>query len=140
MGINRDYPKVLLHAPQVQQGLKVPDLYVSQGIEHVSMLLTVGHLSNDITGSLLRGTIEQVKLEIGLGDSLFTHDLRQLTPVVTSTWIKSTWQFLQEYGLVVHKGTAMLELQRSNDCFLMAYFLAEGYSKNDLRRLNCCRL
>jgi hypothetical protein len=60
--------------------------------------------------------------------------------VVTSTWIKSTWQFLQEYGLVVHKGTAMLELQQSNDCFLMAYFLAEGYSKNDLRRLNCCRL
>jgi hypothetical protein len=140
LGFNRNYPTVLLHAPLSQLGLDIPDLYVSQGIEHVNMLLELGHLSNNITGSLLRGAIEQTKLEVGLGGSLFRQDLHQLRSVVTQSWIRSTWLFLQEYNLIVDEGTENLQLQRTEDSFLMAHFVSSGLSGNELRRLNCCRL
>jgi hypothetical protein len=57
LGFNRNYPTALLHAPRSQLGLDIPNFYMSQGIEPTNMLLSVGHLSNNLTGSVIRGSI-----------------------------------------------------------------------------------
>jgi hypothetical protein len=124
LGLNHNFPTALLHAPRTPLGLDIPDFYVSQGIEHVHMLLSVGRLSNNLTGSLLRGYIEQHKLELEVGcGSLFHHGLHRINSIVTPSWFKSTWSFLQEYDLCLNEGMPNLQLRLQHDSFLTAHFV-----------------
>ena len=41
-GINRHFPRAIVHGPQLYGGLQVPHLYQSQGIKHIDCLITQG--------------------------------------------------------------------------------------------------
>lgn len=140
IGFNHNLPTALVFGPPKALGLGLPELYTTQGIQHIAHMITLGHKKDDATATLLRGVIEQTKIEVGLGGSLFSHDSRPLQALLTPSWIKSTWDFLSEHELLVEETTPSLQLQRQNDVFLVEAFLVAGYNGPHLRRLNWCRL
>jgi hypothetical protein len=71
LGINRHFPRIIVHSAPEFLGLNIPDLYTTQGIEHIKTLVTHGHQKTDVVGSVLRASLEQHKLELGRGGSLF---------------------------------------------------------------------
>jgi hypothetical protein len=73
LGLNRSFPDALLFGPKHVLGMGIPDLFHSQGIEHLKQILLVAYQSEALTGALIQGSLEQLKLEVGLGGSLFSH-------------------------------------------------------------------
>lgn len=140
MGINRNLPTELVWGPLRAQGLGLHHLYVTQGIEHLKVLVTRGTLREDITGSLIRLSVEQMKVELGLSGSLFLHDPRPMATAMTPCWLSHTWGYMWEFGIRVVETTSQLEPLRTKDVFLMEAFVQNGYHGEPLRQLNCCRL
>jgi len=66
MGLNRHFPRAVLHGPKSLQGLEIPHLFTLQSIEHLKQLIN-HQLHPDITTQLLEGTIESLYLQVGLG-------------------------------------------------------------------------
>jgi len=139
-GILPTFPRTMVHAPLAQRGLGVPHLYTAQGISHIAQILQHAHVSDCLTGRLIRISVEHHKLELGLPGGLFSHSFRHFRCLATHSWIKSTWQFLWEHNMSIHETTPDLPLRRVNDHFLMPSFFTAGYRGRDLARLNQCRL
>jgi hypothetical protein len=72
-GIVRTLPHTLVYGTTRYQGLGLPSLYTEQGISHITKLLQHGAKDN-ITGQLLRSSLEALQLE--LGTSAFPLDLQ----------------------------------------------------------------
>jgi hypothetical protein len=139
LGIQRHLPWAVVYAPLKYQGLAVPNLYVETGIQHMSLLLQETH-SNLITGKLLRMSIEATKVEIGVGGSLFTQPFDRFGQLATDSWVKHTWQFLSEYGIMIADHTGDLQLRHRSDVFLTEVFTQHGLKGVALKRMNACRL
>jgi hypothetical protein len=139
-GIPRSFPTAMVHAPLSRQGLALPHLYTEQGIAHILMILRHGHLPSDFTGQLLRAGLDELRLQLGLPGGVFAHNYRQFHSLVARDWLSHTWQFLWEHDLRIDDPGPHLSLRCRGDRFLIAAFSNGGFSGNDLRRLNQCRL
>ena len=139
-GIMRTFPRTLVHAPTAARGLNIPDLYTEQGLSHIEMLLMYGHREEHITGKLLRGSIQQAKLELGLPGPLFRQDYSKFHHLATTTWVKSVWLFLWEHSMSLEEDGPHLTTRRDNDTFLTLVFYANGFRGKQLHRLNHCRV
>ena len=63
-------PAVIFHAPQENIGLSVETIWNDQGIDHVATLLRHGTAAErNITGCLLRSTLANLKMELGLPEN-----------------------------------------------------------------------
>ena len=100
-GMVRSFPRTLVHAPLTARGLNIIDLYTEQGTSHIAMILTHGHQVQDITGKLIRGSVQQMKVEIGLPGPLFTQNYSKYHWLATDTWVKHAWLFLWEHGMTI---------------------------------------
>jgi predicted RNA-binding Zn-ribbon protein involved in translation (DUF1610 family) len=60
--------------------------------------------------------------------------------IATESWIKSTWQFAQEYGISIQDDIEDFQPLRENDQLLIPTFVRLGYRGSDLIKLNQCRL
>jgi hypothetical protein len=63
-----------------------------------------------------------------------------LAPLAADSWIKSTWQFVQEYGIEIQDDIEEFWPLRDFDQLLIPTFYRLGYRGSDLVRLNQCRL
>jgi hypothetical protein len=71
LGACRNFPLVYRYAPASLNGLALPHPYVEQGIAHIGLILTHGAIDTP-TGSLLRASLEQAQLEVGIGTSFLS--------------------------------------------------------------------
>ena len=63
-GIVRTMPRVVVHGPIKFQGLGVSDLFTFQKIQHILRILKFCTAADNITGQLIRHSLEATKLEI----------------------------------------------------------------------------
>ena len=139
-GICRTFPRVLVHAPLRYQGPGLPDLYTEQGIPHILMVLHHVHHKQDITGQLLRASLEQLTLELGLAGNALLQDFTKFGMLTTPSWITSTWRFLSESNITLHVNSPTFSFQRENDCFLVQAFHHAGIRGQALVAANRCHL
>ena len=76
-GINRHFPQDIVYGPKLYGGLGIPNLYHTQGVDHIDRIHSYG-ICQDITGQLLRTTMEALKLEIGLPGYLLFQPYKHL--------------------------------------------------------------
>jgi len=138
-GTMNSLPRILVNAPIMYHGYALPELYVEQGILHIQKIMKFCN-SKALTGELLRCSVEQHKLELGLPGPFFTNDYKLLGHLATATWVKHTWKFLSQHNIQLLDTTADIPPRCANDTPLMQAFIHAGYRNNDLRRLNLCRL
>jgi hypothetical protein len=136
MGINRNMPRAIVYGTYDSMGLNIPNLFTSQGLVNIQVLITHGHVKADVLGGMLRTSIENHKVELGLGGSLFPHNFHTWSCLITNTWISHTWEFLHSSCMTLEEHTGNLQLLRVGDEFLMEAFYKAGYRKTHLQMLN----
>lgn len=136
----KNFPRAATYGPKSEGGLQLPNLYVQQGLSRIAFL-TDNLGENNMSGELLRTSIEAAKVEIGVGRNLFALDYKLYRHLLTESWVKSTWQFAYENSInIVDKVTKNLTLHRQNDVFLMEIIVHHGFTKTELQKINRCRL
>jgi hypothetical protein len=139
-GIARTFPRGLVYGPIEYQGLGIPNLYISQGISHIERILKYSHLDDDITGQLIRASVEQLKLEIGCNGPTLSLPYVHFSKLATKCWIRQTWQFMDAYQIRIEDTSPDFSLSRANDELLIPLFHETGIRDDQLHRLNLCRL
>ena len=80
-------------------------------------------------------------IHVGIGDtSLFDLDYNVYGYLLPKTWIRSLWEFVDEYKIKLPTYEHGIKKKRDGDEFLMDAFHRAGYSKKRLSKLNRCRL
>ena len=139
-GVVRTLPRALVYGPKYYQGLGIPCLYTQQEVDHIERILKFCQAKSNLTGQLIRQSVEATKLEIGFPGSLFSQSFAEIGKLATATWATKTWQFVSANGMRIEDKCGELLLSRERDKFLMPAFLAAGYEHDSLSRLNGCRL
>lgn len=137
--ICRKFSRALVHGSKEVLGLDLPDIYVLQGIFKIAYFLE-NYQSSSLQGPLLRANLEWAQMEIGVGRNIFDLDFASFGELLPSTWIKSLWQFIDEYKISFPVHSEFLELHREHDVFLMEMFQRANFKPTDLVKLNrCCK-
>jgi hypothetical protein len=138
--ICKNFPRAVAYGPRDEGGLQFPNLYVQQGIARIGFI--VDHLGEpNMTGELLRTSVEAAKVEIGVGRDLFSLDYNLYHHLLTDSWVKSTWQFVQQHQIMLlDKVTKNLHLHRHNDVFIMEIIANHGFTKSEMKKINMCCL
>jgi hypothetical protein len=97
------------------QGLGIPDLYTSQGISHIERILKYSHLDDEITGQLIRASVEQLKLELGCNGPTLSLPYEDFAKLATNCWIRQTWQFMDAHQIRNEDTSPDFLLSRAND-------------------------
>jgi hypothetical protein len=118
---------------------RVRHLYTTQGVKHLLSILR--HATRPtLTGKLIRTTIEEMQLEIGVSEYFLSYSFADYGAIATRSWISATWKFLSESWIKVIDPFPKPQQASRMDRFLMEAFVACGYRGVELRNLNKCRL
>ena len=85
-----------LYMDRSERGFGVHNLCTTKGITHLNALVQCLGETDSITGQLMRASIELAKIEIGLGGNIFDHNYEDYSPLLSDTWIKGLWKFVDE--------------------------------------------
>jgi hypothetical protein len=130
-GYNRNFPPKALHGPPSFMGGDVHYIYATMVAKHVQEMMTEAPQDSP-TGQLIRTSIEQAKLELGLAGRLFDHDFKTVGHLITECWIKNVWKETSAYGLCIIEQTASLVPEGEGDKMLMEAFMQNGYNGKEL--------
>ena len=113
------------------------------GIECLSAQLSkiLTHYGCDTAvGRLLQVSLELLILELGVSSQPFQVDYNVYGNWVTDSWIKSVWEKVFLFGVVLVEGRLKIEPPRQDDEWLMPIFRKLYFSEPELERLNKVRL
>jgi len=139
LGINRHFPRAVVHRLKSHQGLAIPNLFTEQTIAHITTLLRYGSQEEDPTGRLLQANLEAFRLEMGLSGQLFGPP-EEVIPCLTHSWIAHMWTQCRKLDIDIMMDVKDFELPRHNDKELMRLFLQHGARGPELAMLNRCRM
>jgi hypothetical protein len=97
-------------------------------------------LTPSITSDLLKSTIEQLKLEIGIPCQDGDWKLSTFSPCLTNGWLRDLLIFCEEEEISLVDTSPFPPLFSSTDSYLMQSFADVGYRDDDLATLNQCHL
>ena len=114
VGVVRTIPGALAYGCKFMGGIGFPHLFVSQGKAHIHKILRFSGQPG-ISGNLLTGTYEQLKLEIGLPGRILSTAYDRWSVIATPCWLTTTWSFLSSHGLRIEDPERFLPLAREQD-------------------------
>jgi hypothetical protein len=138
-GIASTFLRDLVFTSLQYQGLGVRHPYYQQELNHLSVLLAETANPSSPTGQLLVGEVEDLRLKIGLPGEFTDAPWAQIGPIITHTWLTHFFRFASAHDIMIHDPLPKLLPNRPDDICLMAAFLAQQYSPDDLRMLLACR-
>ena len=98
--INRNFPRDVLFGPIFDGGVGMWNLYDYQCISHISFLTE--HINEDnISGELIRCSIEAALVEVGIGRNLFKLDFNLYQALLTDCWIKHIWKYAYDNSIII---------------------------------------
>lgn len=134
MGICRLLPRTLVHGTVELQGLGLPHLYTLQGIAHAEDIMVHTALGT-LTGDMLRANMEQLIIDVGVGDDVLNHDFDQFGVLTPYTLMANFWEFLSHSNLRLQHDIEV-PLRRHHDQFLMRVIGGSTYSTRQLQAIN----
>jgi hypothetical protein len=140
IGVVRTMKRDVVYGPVQYQGLGLSCLFTFQMTEHIVRILKYCTANNNITGQLIRHTLEATKLEVGCDGPLLGKAYSKYKELVTPTWLTHTWEFLSDNNMQIEDNVKDLTLQRENDQFIIRAFQQVGYKGKLLGQLNACRM
>ena len=139
--IVRSMPRDVVYGPSEVGGFSLPNLYLEQGLAHVTAFLLFGRSTHSITGCLLRASLEYLHVEVGTSRPPWELPFQPWASCAVSSWAKSLWEFCDMYRIALPKVVRSPLLLRTGDRFLMDAFWDSGIrSASVLATLNQCRL
>ncbi len=137
-GVQWLLPRKLVYGTHRTQALALFHPWITQLIEHLHAILRHGTRPTP-TGQWYRTSLEAHILECGSTHSFWSLDRRIWKPILTESWVKSTWEDIDETPLRLTGPEPTLLLQRQGDVTIMDCFVNAGFRDSQLLRLNECR-
>jgi len=137
--INRHTARSIIHGPSELGGLALPQLYTTQGVDKLYLLL--GHLRiKDRTGDLIHSDFTYLQLLSGSGTFILNQDQKNYR-WVEQGWLTSIWAFINSSNLqLVYPNQWVPTLPRQHDKYLMEFFRSLHLPHTTIEQLNRCRL
>ena len=118
LGFSRSMPCEIVHGPREYNGIEVMDYDVSQGAEHIRVLLD--HWGKDTqTGRLLQVNTQLYDLIVGTSSGFWATNDVKLIRLVPDSWLRNTRLFMIRNGVDISIKRKSLQLWRGNDRLLM---------------------
>lgn len=139
LGLNRYFPRAILHGPIKFGGLGIPYL---PGIQLAIQAMTlISHMRRETPlGTLLHITLDWMQLTAGTTWSLLQHPSRQV-PHLDDKWINSLRQGMkQAKAHITLHSLYTVQLQRRNDSSIMDTALTHGLTRKEIQCLNNWRI
>jgi hypothetical protein len=129
--LNRNTARSIIFGPQRYGGLNLPNLYTSQGISQLTLL--IGHIRiGDDTGSLMLIDLSHLQLQVGSSTLFLNLPYHKYVKWTDSGWLPSTWQFLNRAQLKIFIRKAyILRTQRVHDIGLLSLPKIQAGSATD---------
>ena len=139
--IVRSMPRDVVHGPRSVGGLAVPNLYVEQGLAHLTAFILFSRSLTSITGCLLRASIEFLQLEVGTSVCPLELPFEPWADSAVPSWVRTLWQFCSRFSIHLPAPVSSPPLLREGDQVLMDAFWNAGIRQpSSLSRLNQCRM
>ena len=142
LGSNRHIPLQYRYGPKELNGLGLPHLYTMQGTAKLKAFIT--HMkSGTKIGRTLEGQLEATNIEVGTSEHLFDLEYRKWEVLMTTSWLKSLWEFTDRYNIKVKGNYTTPRPTREYDRFLMEVVMKEKrmlFDDNEIKVINRCRL
>jgi hypothetical protein len=104
-----NFPAKYFTAPKIYQGLGIMHPYYNQELSHIATCLFEAERST-ITGELIRASLEQLQVEIGLPGYLLQQDYSRLALLATGCWLKTVWEFSWNNEIEIYDTLPKLDL------------------------------
>lgn len=125
-GIVRTFPRDMVYAPEDYCGLGILHPWYRQNLTHLQTCLTET-LTNGITGDLIKGCLEELRLEIGMPGRPMEWQINFTKDIMTECWLKDLLVFMDTHKMHLDDNLPVLEGNTTTDIFLMEAFMAQGY-------------
>jgi hypothetical protein len=102
LGINCSFPRIYRHAPKCYQGLALPEVYESMGMQKIDRLLSNGDTTS-LTGDILGASLEQLQLEIGIGSPVIEAPYEVYGHLATHGWWQNLWEFVSSEKITLRQ-------------------------------------
>lgn len=93
-----------------------------------------------IVGLKVQVSVEFMILELGMSDQPFQLDFEIYGQFATHCWLKTVWEKMHAFRIVIELGNIKLQPPRECDAWLMVELRKLGYQESELLRLNRVRL
>ena len=95
ISVNSKTPRTIVHGPIEHAGFQIPDLYTSQGMQKIQLLL--GHMrKQDTTGEILNIAMAIAQQEVGITIPILVASYKKYNFLLSHSWIKCMWLFLYQ--------------------------------------------
>ena len=129
MGVNRNFPRVLVCGSRMFQGLEMPHSFTMQATQHIVDIIS-HQLNPDITTELHKASFESLFLIVGLGTKFMSTALPGVDTDIPNTIVKSIRTFCTETKVDVQHDITT-GLFRECDSFLMTHFLSADFTNTE---------
>jgi hypothetical protein len=133
IGVVCTFPHVVAYAPLKYQGITVKDSYMTMGIAHIKMPMEEFPRESQ-RGKKLQLSLEAMKVEVGLGSSIFPQSYWKYGFLATKCLVAHTWGFLEKFSTRIKEQVGDLKLQQEWDNFLTKIFQSHGIKREHCNR------
>lgn len=137
MGINRHFPRKVLHSDTKYGGCSIPHLYMEQGAIAIKYIIQQIRRKTEL-GRIMQISMKTLQLEVGTNTQILMGTALPPT-YITETWITKVWQHIIENNFELKiKVVKFYKIQREYDSCIMDKM--KGFAGNVLRCINHCRM
>ncbi len=141
-GVNRTMKRDVVYGPLESQGLNLRNIYLSQGISHISDIIE--HVwKGTITGHFITMSLELLRLELGINGSIFLKNIAMFEKaLLTTSWIRHSWSFTSQYNITWDEHTVDIPPRRVNDIPIMEKLYQDRLipASSKWQSINRCRM
>ena len=116
-----------------------PDPSVECAVGQVNKLL-MHYGCNTVVGLQLQASVEFMILELGVTNQPFQLDFERYKKFVTHCWLKTVWEKMHAFQIVIDLGNIKITPPREGDAWFMVELRKLGFTEVELLRLNRVRL
>ena len=129
----------LIHGPARYGAPDISHIYTEAGGARIKMF--IGHWrKDDETANMLRISMGCCQQEVGIGPRLLEQDFRKYGWILQPCWVKELWRFLDDVNGKIIIEDDWVQERCENDFFLMRIVHYMALSKDQIKKINLCRL
>ena len=138
-GIIRSAPRGVRQMSKGFYGAGCPHPGVECFVQQINKIQTHYGCKSSM-GLKMSVSLELLIVELGISAQPLQESFKKYKSWVTWTWLVSVWEKCDMFNVLIEYNENFLKLPRERDQWIMQMFVAVGFSKDDLVRLNRVRL
>lgn len=141
LGLNKHFPRAVLHGPCQLGGMEIPTLQSMLTIIHINYFLYHTRTQSPV-GKKLELSIIHMQLEVGSTECVLTSSFDHYSHLSTHSLIKCLWAETEPYGLTIknHSSISWIPQLQGNNDMAIRVLATRHFSPMNSGKINKCRI